>query len=135
MNKKPLYTLVKPDPSTDDGYVELETQNKQLTWLIQVEGKTVGISWINLEGDEYIDPPHVYVMVDEAYRGQGIGSGVLKDMIKYAYCNLTSEILYSRQQTNDKVTEKLNKKLGFEIDEKPYEDENGQQWQNVKLIL
>ncbi|MDB5177237.1 MAG: hypothetical protein JWN75_905 [Candidatus Saccharibacteria bacterium] len=135
MNKKPEYTLVKPVAAKNAEYIDLEKQNKQLTRLIFVDNNEAGVAWIDLEGNEYIDSPNIYIMVDEKYRGQGIGSGVMKELIKYAYCNLTSEILYSRQQVSDEVTEKLNKKLGFESDDKPYTDSDGVQWQNVKLVL
>ncbi len=135
MNKKSEYELVKPDPSTDAEAVALEAENKRLTWFIQVGDKKVGVAWIDMEVSEYIDSPHVYVLVDEVFRRRGIGTSVMKEMIKYAYCNLTSEILYSRHRIDDVMTEKLNKKVGFENDEKPYTDSDGHEWQNVKLVL
>jgi len=135
MNKKPAYTLVKPDTSSDAEAVALENENKRLTWFVHVESTRVGVAWIELEDSEYLESPSVYIMIDEASRGQGIGSGVMKEMIKYAYCNLTSEVLYSRHRTDDATTEKLNKKVGFENDDKPYMDSDGREWQNVKLVL
>jgi RimJ/RimL family protein N-acetyltransferase len=135
MNKKPDYSLVKPALTKDRELVELEKQNKQLTWFIQVEGKQIGIAWIDLEGNEYIESPNVYVTVNENFQRRGIGSSVTKEMIKYAYCNLTSDTLYSRYETSDAAAEKLHKKLGFENDEKPYTDSDGREWQNVTLVL
>ena len=135
MNKKPKYELVKPDPSDDAEAFGLEDQNKRLTWFVQVDATRIGVAWIDLDDSEYIESPSVTIAVDEEYRRRGIGTGVMKDMIKYAYCNLTSETLYSRHRTDDVATEKLNKKVGFENDDKPYMDNDGQQWQNVQLVL
>ena len=122
MNKKPEYTLVKSDSA-----------NNALTWVIQVGGKVVGNIDIDLENTAHVESPSVKMRLDETNRG--IDTAVMKEIIKYAYCNLPSEVLYSRQQLNDATTDTLNKSLGFEKDGDAYADDDGLTWQNVKLVL
>jgi hypothetical protein len=122
MNKTPNYTLVKSDPA-----------DETLTWMIQVDDKEVGIAGIETENTEYVESPSVHISLDQD--DQSITMPVIKEMIKYAYCNLPSEFLYSRQQVGDAVMDKLNKSLGFEKDGDTYIDDDSLTWQNLKLAL
>lgn len=124
------------ETKTLEEFVTLEEQSKQLTWMVHADNKTIGAVWIELEDTDDVQAPAVHMMIgDSAYRGKGIGAGVLKDMLRYAYGNLPYAVMYSRHLVSNKPAAKLLKKAGFEPDEKPYSDENNLEWQNVKLTL
>jgi predicted GNAT family N-acyltransferase len=125
MNKKPEYILVKTDSEKDVPSV--------LAWKIQVNEKTVGAIGIDLEDTQHVESPSVRLAIDEADRG--ISAVVMKEIIKYAYCNLPSEFLYARQLVSDAAADKLNKSLGFEKDGDTYTDDDSLTWQNLKLAL
>ena len=117
-------------------FAELEDERKQLTWAIRVGDQTVGIVWLRLEDTQDIQAPSMYILIgNTAHRTKGIGSAVIKDTIRYAYCNLPYEKLYSRYLTSNSTAEGLLRKLGFERDGDAYDDEEGNAWQNVKITL
>ncbi len=117
-------------------FVALEEQNKQVTWMIHADDKTIGAVWIELEDTDDVQAPAVHLMIgDGAYRGKGIGAAVLKDTLRYAYGNLPYADIYSRHLVSNAGAATLLKKAGFEPDEKPYNDANDLEWQNVKLTL
>lgn len=155
MIAKPDYELTKLDVARDEPFVkdwhdesgasiagqlkafaDLEAERKQLTWVIRVHDETIGIVWLRLENSEDIQAPSLYVLIgNTAHRTKGIGSAVIKDTIRYAYCNLPYEKLYSRYKTSNSTAEGLLRKLGFERDGDAYDDEQNNSWQNVKLTL
>lgn len=117
-------------------FTELEAAKKQVLWVIRADYKSVGVVWINLEDTPDLQAPSLHIMIgDPQYRHKGIGYAVMKDAIRYAYCNLPYATLYSRHLTSNDIVDKLSKKLGFEKDGDTYDDEQGQTWQNIKLIL
>ncbi len=127
MVRKPDYTLEKLADSADDG--------KRLVWSVGVAGKAAGSVRIELEDSAEAQAPGLILTLDDSYRGQDIESAVLKDTIRYAYCNLPYAAVYSRHQTADKPYATVLRKLGFEPFEKPYKDDHDDEWQDVKLVL
>ena len=107
-------------------------QGREIIWSVQSNNATVGVVWINTEGAGDLQAPslHFAVAGDEnaAYT-------VAKDAIRYAYCNLPYVTLYSRHDATNGFKSKLDKKLGFEKDGDTYQDEQGQMWQNIALVL
>lgn len=136
INKQANYILEKPDPAVDAELMELEESRQQLTWFIIADNQKIGIAAIHLVDDGDVPAPSVTIMIDdEVRRGHGIGTGVIKEMIKYTYCNLPTENLNARYLIANKGAEKFLKKQGFEKDGDVYDDDDGQKWQNVSLSL
>lgn len=155
MIAKPDYELTKLDIARDQPYAkgwqdesgvdiaeqlkvftDAETERKQVTWAIRAQGETIGIVWLRLEDTDDIQAPSLFILIgNTSHRAKGIGSAVIKDTIRYAYCNLPYEKLYSRYLTSNNTAEGLLRKLGFERDGDAYDDAQGQAWQNVKITL
>jgi anti-sigma-K factor RskA len=107
-------------------------QGGEIIWLVQSNNATVGVVWINTDGTGDLQAPslHFAVAGDE-----NTAYAVAKDAIRYAYCNLPYATLYSRHDATNGLVGKLDKRLGFEKDSDTYQDEQGQVWQNIALVL
>ena len=113
----------------------LDKSPDQPVWSVHVDDKSIGKVGLVLEDTEFVPAPSVYVeFTDDSYAGGDIETGVIKEMIRYAYGNLPYAELYGRHLVSDTQHGTVLRKLGFEPDEKPYMDHNGQ-WQNVRLVL
>lgn len=119
MIQKPDYTLTQ---SAD-----------QPSWKILVAGKEIGRVWIDTEGTDDVAGPSVFIETTDSDHARE--AAVLKDTIRYAYGNLPYAELFTRYTVNDSEHAATLRTLGFEADEKPYADDAGVQWQNVKLVL
>ena len=116
--------------------VEQEKQPGQLTWLIQVDGTAIGTVGIILAETDELEAPAVHIAIDDVQHREGsIAAAVIKDMVSYAYRTIPSEYLYSRYLLADATTEQALKSLGFEKDNDPYTDDDGQKWQNTILVV
>ncbi len=121
---------------TLETFLELEQTNKQLTWMMRIDNKSVGAVWIELLDTEHVKSPAVHIMIgDYSYRGQGIGTASMRAMIAIARDDLMAEYLYSRHLASNAIIIRLNQLLGFENDGLPYKDANGLLFQNIKLRL
>lgn len=117
-------------------FVELEKSGKQITRMIIMDVKTIGVVWIELVEKHDVMPPSIHIMIgDPNYRGKGIGKYVMTKMIKYAKSELNANILFSRHLTCNKSACALLESAGFINDGESYIDKNGLEWQNVKLAL
>lgn len=114
---------------------ELEKKDERLTWIIRVDGKKIGTMSLQLTESDDLDVPALSFVLDEASYENGIAKQALKEPMRYAYGNLPYEFLYARYLKSNKTDEKLLSSLDFESDGKPYEDDEGQLWQNVKLTV
>jgi RimJ/RimL family protein N-acetyltransferase len=117
-------------------FLELERLEKQITRVIVVDAKTVGVVWVELFENHGVKSPSIHIMIgDPDYRGRGIGRSVMEAAINYVRVGLHSDFVYTRHLTNNTAITKLNKSLGFEKDGKAYTDQNGLKWQNVMMRL
>lgn len=131
------------EPSTLEGersimqeFIQLEQAGEQITRMIIVDGKTVGVVWIELLENHNVKPPSVHIMIgDPDYRGRGLGLLVMQSIIEYVRVHLHAGAVYSRHLSSNTAITKVLEKLGFEADGESYADENGLVWQNVKLGL
>lgn len=113
-------------------FLVLETEGKQHTWMIRYEDKTIGAAWIELVKNHSVQAPSVHLMIgDPSYRGKGLGRATMNALISYLI-DEGATIIYSRHLVNNKIIASLNHSLGFIADGKPYADENGLIWQNIK---
>lgn len=122
------------EKSTLKEFIQLERENKQITRMIRLKGKTIGAVWIELEDTDYVKAPALHIMIgDPSSRGMGIGKLVMKTMIKYAQTELHTNVIYSRHLASNDVISKVNDYLGFTKDGNPYVDKSGLVFQNIKL--
>jgi RimJ/RimL family protein N-acetyltransferase len=117
-------------------FINLKERNEQLTWMLQVDGKTVGAAWVELVENHGVHPPSIHLMIgDKEYRGRGIGKATMAALIDYIIKNLETSVIYSRHLKNNIIVATMNQRLGFLNDGDLYIDKNGLEWHNVKLAI
>jgi RimJ/RimL family protein N-acetyltransferase len=117
-------------------FIDLEKENKQLTWMIRDQDKTIGATWIELTDTPELKSPAVHIMIgDRDYRGKGIGYAVISEMIQYVHIDLQARDVYSRHLANNQAAKQLLASCGFHDDGDAYIDTNKLAWQNVHLQL
>ena len=117
-------------------FIDLEKENKQLTWMIRDHDKTIGATWIELTDTPELKSPAVHIMIgDRDYRGKGIGQAVISEMIQYAHTDLLARDIYSRHLANNQAAKQLLTSCGFQDNGEAYIDSNNLTWQNVRLQL
>jgi len=117
-------------------FIQLEKEHRQLTWMIRYNNKTIGAVWLELEDTKYVKSPAFHIMIgDKSYRGQGIGSAVIQEMIRYAQDTLKAKTLYSRHLTSNQAIAHLVASFGFANDGPAYIDDDGLEFQNIILTL
>lgn len=110
----------------------MSSQGDRIAWAVQKNAETVGYMFIAIQDGNDVQAPSLHFAV---IGGEDTAYLLAKDAIRYAYCNLPYTILYSRHLTSNKSVHSFDKKLGFEKDGDAYDDEQGQKWQNVALVL
>ncbi|MBC7459127.1 GNAT family N-acetyltransferase [Candidatus Saccharibacteria bacterium] len=127
---------IETEAATIRDFLTLEEHNKQITRMIRVDKKTIGAVWIELFENHEVKPPSIHILIgDPEYRGKGIGTSVMQSTIDYVSSVLGEPIIYSRHLVKNTAVSKLNEKIGFMKDGKPYVDDNGLMWQHIKLVL
>ena len=127
---------IETETETIRDFLTLEEDNKQITRMIRVDKKTIGAVWIELFENHGVKPPSIHILIgDPEYRGRGIGLSVMQAAIDYVRSDLHRDTVYSRHLVANIAITKLNKALGFEKVGEPYIDDNGLQWQHIKLNL
>lgn len=115
---------------------QYEESHQRLTWVVRTGDKTIGIVWLNLENTNDVQAPSVFMLTDNNHDDiKELSLAAMKEVIRYAYCNLPYATLYSRQLVVDDMADTLNKKLGFEKDGDSYTDDADTKWQNLRLVL
>jgi len=119
--------------ATLEEFLALENEGKQKTWMLRFGEITIGAAWIDLIENHGVEAPSVHLMIgDPSFRGKGIGKAAMNTMI--TYLNKTgSNTVYSRHLVSNEAVTGLNRSLGFVPDGQSYIDENGLEWQNIKL--
>jgi RimJ/RimL family protein N-acetyltransferase len=131
------------EPSTLDSerrvieeFVQLEKENKQLTWMIRDQDKTIGAVWIELIDTSDVKSPGIHIMIgDKGYRGRGIGRAVINELLKYLATDLKANEVYSRHLVGNYSAKRLLESCGFSNEGKAYSDANNLNWQNVHLRI
>ncbi len=132
---------IKPSTLEDEKhtiaeFIDFEKVGKQITRMIVVDDKTIGAVWIELFENHNVKPPSIHIIIgDPEYRGKGIGASVMRAAVDYVRQSLNQKIIYSRHLVNNQAITNLTKALGFENNGEPYIDDNGLNWQNIKLEL
>lgn len=117
-------------------FIDLEQKGKQITRVIIFDKKTIGVVWIELFENHHVQPPSIHIMIGNPdYRGKGIGKSAMQSAINYVKNTLKLNTIYSRHLADNMPVIYLNKSLGFKEDGRPYTDDNGLVWQNIKISL
>jgi RimJ/RimL family protein N-acetyltransferase len=115
-------------------FLKLKKENRQLTWMIRYDDKTIGAVWLGLSDTEYVKSPAFHIMIGaKSYRGRGFGRAIMQEMINYAKNILKTKNLYSRHLVSNEGITRLNKSLGFVKDGETYIDTDGLEFQNIRL--
>lgn len=101
-------------------------------WIIRSSDQVIGIVWLLLRDTDDLPAPSVHLITTG---GDAAATVVMKDTIRYAYCNLPYAAVSTRSLMSNDVGHEFAKKLGFEKDGEAYDDQNGQKWQNATLVL
>lgn len=121
--------------STLEDFLRLEDEGKQKTWMLRYDKVTVGAAWIDLVENHGVKAPSIHLMIgNPSYRGKGFGKATMESMINYLNEN-GNRIIYSRHLISNEAIIALSRSLGFAPDGQSYVDNNGLEWQNVKLFL
>jgi RimJ/RimL family protein N-acetyltransferase len=129
-------STVESERQIMEEFMDLEKENKQLTWMIRDHDKTIGATWIELIDTPELKSPAVHIMIgDRDYRGKGIGYAVISEMIQYVHIDLQARDVYSRHLANNQAAKQLLASCGFHDDGDAYIDTNKLAWQNVHLQL
>lgn len=92
--------------------------------VAEIEGKIVGAVWVRIMNDYgHIDEetPSLAISLYKEYRGQGIGTNMMKEMLSLLKTHGYKRVSLSVQKANYAV--ELYRKIGFEIIK-----ENGDEW-------
>lgn len=117
-------------------FIDLRKANKQLTWMLQFKQEIVGVAWIELTENHDVRPPSIHLMIgNKDYRGKGIGKTTMLALIQYIKDNIKTPEIYSRHLKSNTVVANMNQRLGFTNEGASYTDDNGLEWQNVKLAV
>lgn len=124
---------IEGELATLEEFLTLEDEGKQKTWMLRYDEATIGAAWIDLIENHGVEAPSVHLMIgDPSYRGKGIGKAAMSTMIAYLNEN-GNDIIYSRHLVSNEVVTILTHSLGFVAYGQSYVDENGLEWQNIKL--
>lgn len=119
--------------ATLEEFLTLEDEGKQKTWMLRYGQVTIGAAWIDLIKNHGVEAPSVHLMIgDPLFRGKGVGKAAMYTMLAYLKKN-GNDTIYSRHLVSNEAVAGLNYSLGFVADGQSYVDENGLEWQNIKL--
>lgn len=114
VNPPPKTIIASPELQV---YVEHFGESKDdLGFVAEVDGKIVGAVWVRIMNDYgHIDDetPSLAISLDKEYRGFGIGTAMMKEMLALLKSRGYSRISLSVQKANYAVM--LYQKVGFEI--------------------
>jgi len=115
---------------------EFLTTKDQIVWTLQYDSKSVGAVWVDLKPTEYLSAPAVHMMIgDPEVRGKGIGASATQAIVRYLKEENKYAHLYSRHLAHNQAARALLKKAGFDNSGEPYSDNDGLEWQNVRMRL
>lgn len=92
--------------------------------VAEIEGKVVGAVWVRIMNDYgHIDEetPSLAISLYKEYRGQGIGTDMMKEMLSLLKAHGYKRVSLSVQKAN--YAAEMYRKIGFEIIK-----ENGDEW-------
>ena len=114
---------IKPPPGDIIASPELQiyvehfgTLKDDFALVAEIEGKVVGAVWVRIINDYgHIDDetPSLAISLYKEYRGQGIGTAMMKEMLSLLKTHSYKRVSLSVQKAN--YAAKLYLKIGFEI--------------------
>lgn len=116
-------------------FIELDQMNRQRTWMMKFRDEIIGVAWIELAENHSVHQPSIHLMIgNKDYRGHGIGTASMLALIKFIKQEISTPVIYSRHLKSNIAIATMTRKIGFIKDGDSYIDDNGLEWQNIKLI-
>lgn len=110
----------------------ISTQD-EIVWAIQYKGRISGVVEVGMNIAPEEQGPSLSIMIgDVSMRGKGIGSRVMRRVIEYLFAEGYSEV-NARYLINNDASRAMNKSVGMQETGRPYIDEDGLEWQNVRV--
>lgn len=107
----------------------------QLNWMIEYDGKVVGSIWVDLLSTEELPSPSIHIMIgDPDVRGKGLGSASFAAVLSYLK-HRHAETVYSRHLLDNEGSKRLLQKMGFQNLGEPYITREKSHYQNVSLDI
>lgn len=133
-----LMGMIVPDDFTTTVENEWKTLTKivndpnELAWMIEADGKIVGLVEAHTEPFESLPEPNISIMIgDAAARGKGLGTAANK-LLLGVLRKLDYDTIYARVLTHNVASLRMMQKLGFTKLDQSYTDGDGLTWQNFK---
>lgn len=123
-------TNIEAEKARLQDFLNMAERGEQLTWMMQLEGKTIGAVWIELVQKGNVPPPAVHIMIgDASSRGRGIGKATIETIIDYLRKETDYTNVYSRHLVTNSRATALLEECGFTKINEPYA-EDGLMFQN-----
>lgn len=112
----------------------ISTQD-EIVWVIQYKGKIGGVIEVgmnrNIAPEE--QSPSLSIMIgDVSLRGKGVGSRAMRRVIEYLFAEGYPEV-NARYLIDNDASRAMNKSVGMQETGRSYVDEDGLEWQNVRV--
>jgi RimJ/RimL family protein N-acetyltransferase len=126
-------TTLETERARIQGFID---SDEQLTWTLKLDGRPVGVIWVDLLPTDHVLAPAVHIMIgDPSARGHGVGRAALAAVIAHLSESYEYASLHSRHLTANRPVTHLLRSAGFTDLGEPYVDSDGLRWQNVVLDL
>lgn len=110
----------------------ISTQD-EIVWTIQYKGKIGGVVEVGMNIAPEEQGPSLSIMVgDVSLRGKGVGSRAMRRVIEYLFAKGYSEV-NARYLIDNDASRAMNKSVGMQETGRSYVDEDGLEWQNVRV--
>lgn len=108
------YPYRKKDAETYIG--SILNDNPQRVFAIEVNGEAVGSIGIFPQADIHGKSAEIGYWLSEKYRGNGIMSKAIKDIVDYGFKTFDIVRIYARPFSTNKASQRVLEKAGFELE-------------------
>ena len=110
----------------------------QLTWMLHLQSRTVGVIWVDLTSTRHVRAPGVHIMIGEVTaRGRGVGRGALVAVVNHLRQIGQYKRVHSRHLESNLPATRLLQSVGFDDVGEPYKEDDGPDlfWQNMQMDI
>lgn len=114
--KPPFPRSILQTPELQMYFADFGSSGHDAAFAAEADGKIVGAAWVRIMEDYgHIDneTPSLAIALYKEYRGMGIGTALLQELLAFLKCQGYSRVSLSVQKANQAVN--LYRKMGFEI--------------------
>ena len=129
-------TTLEAEKARLKDFNKLGREGKQMTWMMQLNGVTIGAVWVVITDTDHLPAPALSVMIgDPAARGQGIGTHAVQALIAYMRTATDYSSIYARHLVSNQASAHLLHSVGFTDFGPAYQDDDGLEFQNVSFVF